>query len=146
VPVSIRLTLSTETPEVARFLGTKGVLEMTPTSLTLSAQTGQDGGPSWYAYSFPKELREPYMKQWHDEHDPAPGKEPLADVVTYRGPQYNDTTPHLLRFFKAVRTRKGIDQDVVFGHNAAVACHMANESYFRGGLVTFDPATSTIRS
>jgi predicted dehydrogenase len=146
VPVSIRLTLSTDTPEVARFLGSKGVLEMTPTGLTLSPQTGNDGGPSWYAYSFPKELREPYMKQWHDEHDPLPGREPLADSVTYRGPEYNDVKPHLLRFFQGVRTRKGIDQDVVFGHNAAVACHMANESYFRASAVTFDPATSTIRS
>jgi predicted dehydrogenase len=146
VPVSVRLTLSTETPEVARFMGSKGVLEMRPDALTLSPQTGRDDGPSWYAYSYPKELREAYMKQWHDEHDPAPGREPLADSVTYRGPHYDDTKPHLLRFFQGVRTRKGIDQDVVFGHHAAVACHMANESYFRGGPVTFDPATSTIRS
>jgi len=37
-------------------------------------------------------------------------------------------------------------EDVVFGHNAALACHMANEAYFRRGPVTWDEATNTIKA
>jgi hypothetical protein len=39
--------------------------------------------------------------------------------------------PHLWNFFQAVKTRKPVTEDAVFGHHAALACHMANESYFR---------------
>jgi predicted dehydrogenase len=145
VPVTIRLTLGTDTPEIVRFLGSKGVLELTGERLTVSPQSGEDSGPSWYAYSFPKDLREAYMTSWHEEHDAQPGKEPLQDSMTYAGPHYDETRPHLLRFFRAVQTRQGIVQDAVFGNHAALACHMANESYFRKGAVTLDAATHTIR-
>jgi hypothetical protein len=34
----------------------------------------------------------------------------------------------------------------VFGHHAALACHMANESYFRKTPVYWDEASKTIKS
>jgi hypothetical protein len=58
--------------------------------------------------------------------------------VTIRGPHYDDARPHLLNFFDAVRTRKPVVEDALFGHHAALACHMANESYFRKTAVTWD--------
>jgi hypothetical protein len=45
-----------------------------------------------------------------------------------------------------VRNRKPVTEDVVFGHNAALACHMANESYFRRAIVTWDAAAGQIKS
>ena len=45
VPVHIRLNLGSETPEVLRFLGSKGILELAETSLTFSSQAGVDTGP-----------------------------------------------------------------------------------------------------
>ncbi len=36
-------------------------------------------------------------------------------------------------------------EDAVFGNHAALACHMANESYFRKGAVSLDAATKTIK-
>ena len=36
-------------------------------------------------------------------------------------------------------------EDAVFGHHAALACHMANESYFRKAIVTWDDRTRTIK-
>jgi len=146
VPVYIRLTLAAETPEVVRFLGTRGILELTENSVTFTPQTGEDTGPSYYAFGFPRALREKYFKEWHEQHDPKPGQEPLPDSVTYRGPSYDDVRPHLMRFFQAVKTRQGIVQDTVFGNHAALACHMANESYFRGGPVRLDAASKSIKS
>ena len=52
---------------------------------------------------------------------------------------------HLWNYFEAVRSRKPVVEDVVFGHNAALACHMANEAYARRSAVTWDEASKTIR-
>ena len=145
-PVYMRLNLGCEMPETYRFQGSKGYLEVTETLMTYSPQTGEDSGPSYYAASFPHTMRDAYEKQWHKEHDPAPGKEPLLDGFTYKGDSWDDLRPHLWNYFQAVRTRKSVTEDVVFGHNAALACHMANQSYFRGTQVTWDAASGQIKS
>jgi predicted dehydrogenase len=146
LPVYTRLNLGAESPEVVRFQGSKGILEVGEFSMTYSPQTGLDTAPSYYAFGFPKALREEYFKQWHAEHDPAIGQEPIAEVTTYRGPSYDDVKPHLWRFVEAVRTRKPVTEDAVFGNNAALACHMANESYFRKTAVSLDVASKSIKS
>jgi predicted dehydrogenase len=146
IPVYLRLNLGCETPEVYRFQGSKGILEVTEFTITHYPQTGEDSAPSYYAFSFPHDLREAYMKQWHEQHDPSPGKEPLAEGFNYKGDSWDDLRPHLWNFFQAVRTRKPVAEDVVFGHNAALACHMSNESYFRKSAVTWDAASGQIKS
>ena len=146
VPMYMRLNLGTETPEIYRFQGSKGILELTEFTLTYIPQAGVDTSPSYYAFSFPKALREEYFKKWHQEHDPVPGKEPAFEGVTYRSNSWDDVKPHLWNFFQAVRTRKPVVEDAVFGHNAALACHMANESYFRKSAVSWDAGSNTIKS
>jgi predicted dehydrogenase len=146
VPMYMRLNLGTETPEIYRFQGSKGILELTEFTLTYIPQAGVDTSPSYYAFSFPKALREEYFKQWHKEHDPVPGKEPAFEGITYRSTSWDDVKPHLWNFFQAVRTRKPVVEDAVFGHNAALACHMANESYFRKSAVSWDAGSNTIKS
>jgi hypothetical protein len=37
-------------------------------------------------------------------------------------------------------------QDAVFGHHAALACHLANESYFRKSPVYWDAESEKIKS
>jgi hypothetical protein len=144
MPVYIRLNLGSASPEVLRFYGSKGILELAETGLSFGSQPGVDLGPSYYTGSFPQPLRSEYEHSWHAEHDPAPGEEPLYDGVSYAGDSYDDTRPHLWKFFRAVKSRQPVVQDAVFGHHAAIACHMANESYFRGRAVVFDPATDTL--
>ena len=55
-------------------------------------------------------------------------------------------TPHLNTFFEPVKSRKPVAEDVVFGNHAALACHMANESYFQKNPVYWDADSKTIRS
>jgi predicted dehydrogenase len=144
VPVYMRLSLGCESQEVTRFQGSKGVIELKEFSVSFTPQAGVDLAPSYYAYSFPARLKNAYFKQWHDEHDPAPGQEPAMETLTFSGNDYDDQRPHLWKFFEAVRSRKPVVQDVVFGHNAALACHLANESYFRGGPVRWDDTAHEI--
>ena len=146
LPIYMRLNLATETPETYRFQGSKGLLELTETLLTFTPQTGVDTRPSYYTSGFPKAMREEYAKKWHQEHDPVPGKEPAPEGVNYKSVSFNEGMPHLWNYFQAVRTRKPVVEDAVFGHHAALACHMSNQSYFRKSAVTWDPASSTIKS
>jgi predicted dehydrogenase len=146
VPVYMRLSLGTESSEVTRFMGSKGIIELRGTSVTYIPQPGVDLRPSYYTSSYPSRLRSAYTKQWHQEHDPVPGKEPTLETQTYRGDDYDDLRPHLWRFFQSVRSREPVLQDAVFGHHAALGCHLANESYFRKSPVVWDDAASTIKS
>jgi hypothetical protein len=59
---------------------------------------------------------------------------------------YNEVKPHLWNFFQAVKTRQPVVENAVFGHNAALACHMANESYFRNSAVYWDERSKAIKS
>ncbi len=146
VPVYTRLSLACESSEVTRFQGPKGAIELREFSVTYTPQAGIDLAPSYYTASYPARLKNPYMKKWHEEHDPAPGKEPTQQSITWNGNDYDDLRPHLWKFFEAVRSRKPVVQDIVFGHNAALACHLANESYFRKSPVLWDEASGTIKS
>ena len=139
-------SLGTDMPEMYRFQGSKGILELTEFSLTYTPQTGQDTGPSYYTGSYPRAMREEYTKKWHQEHDAVPGKEPAPEGTTYRSASWDDLKPHLWNFFQAVKTRKPVVEDAVFGHHAALACHMANQSYFRKTGVTWDEGSKTIKS
>jgi predicted dehydrogenase len=146
IPMYMRLTLGTETSEVTRFMGSKGVIELTEFGLTHIPQTGTDLSPSYYCYGLPARLKDPYFKKWHEEHDPKPGQEPAPETVSFKGDDYDDLRPHMWKFFEAVRSRKPVLQDAVFGHHAALGCHMANESYYRKSPVYWDQASQSIKS
>jgi predicted dehydrogenase len=146
VPVYMRLDLGCETPEIYRFMGSKGILEVTETAINYMPQTGEDTAPSYYVTGYPREMREAYIKKWHEEHDPAPGKEPTMEGFSYKGVSWDEEKPHLWRFFQAVKSRQPVTEDAVFGHNAALACHLANESYFRRTATTWDAASQQIKA
>ena len=146
VPVYVRLGLGTDTPETARFMGPKGVLEATGQVLSHSPQDGEDRYPSYYAGGFPRKMREEYVAQWYAEHKTRPGTEPVDGSTVYRGLDWDDLSPHLWTFFQAVKARTPVVEDATFGNHAAIACHMANESFFRQAPVRWDAASQTIRS
>ncbi|MEO6829012.1 MAG: hypothetical protein ABI164_04320 [Acidobacteriaceae bacterium] len=146
IPVYIRLGLSTETPERALYMGPKGILDTTEYGIRYSPQAGIDTSPSYYDNSFPKEMQKQYKQEWHAKHNPKIGKEPMTEDVSYSGDDWDDLKPHLLTFFEAVRSRKANVKDAVFGNHAAIACHMANESYFRKRQVDWDATSRTIKN
>src|SRR6202163_1544991 len=112
IPVYMRLTLGTETAEVTRFMGSKGIIELSEFGLSYAPQLGVDTAPSYYCYGLPARLREPYFKQWHAEHDPKLGHGPTFETQSFKGNDYDDLKPHLWNFFEAVRSRKPMVQDI----------------------------------
>lgn len=134
-PVSVRLTLTTETPETTRIMGEKGIVELKNGELTWISQLGIDTSPSYYSQSFPAAMRAEYDQEWHAKNDPILAMHTLSNVTVYKGPYWDNLGPHVANFFNAVRTRKPVVEDVVFGQHAAAGCHMANASYFAGKTV-----------
>lgn len=134
-PVSVRLTLTTETTETTRIMGSKGIVELRNGELTWVPQLGIDTSPSYYSQGFPAAMRAEYDREWHAKNDPILAKHMLSKVTVYKGPYWDDLRPHVANFFNAVRTRKPVVEDVVFGYHTAAACHMANGSYFAGKTV-----------
>ncbi len=136
VPVSVRLTLGTATPEVTRLMGPKGILEVTEHTVIFTPQTGLDDSPDYGLSGFPAKEHAEVEKEWHAEHDPELRKEPFDPrVQSWHGTSWDDLPPHLSAFFTSVRTRQNPVEDVLFGHHAAAACHMANTSYFDKKLI-----------
>lgn len=146
LPVYMRLNLGTDMQETYRFQGSKGVLEVAGNTISFSPQDGRDRSPSWYVNSYPRALREAYIAEWRRQNDTPAGQAELTETITIRGPGIDSIRPHLANFYDAVRTRKPVVQDAVFGHHAALACHMANESYFRRAAVTWDETSRTMKA
>jgi hypothetical protein len=90
-------------------------------------------------------MREAYLAQWHKDNDARLSQAAMSETIAFRGPDFDDIRPHLSTFFEAVRTRKPVVEDAVFGHHAALACHMANESYFRASQVSWDAASKSMK-
>lgn len=145
VPVYVRLTLGTETPESTRFMGPKGFIEVSGSEVRVYPQRGIDTRPSYYAASFPRRMQAEYVAKWHAEHDSEMKHEAIPEFSAYRGNGENDDVLHMANFFHAVKSRERVVEDAVFGNHAALACHMANESFFRKGPVTWDETSRVIR-
>ena len=109
--------------------------------------TPQDTRPAPEGYSldgWTAEDKKKYLDDWHAQHPQPPAPLPLTETFS-APPGYDDTAEHIAAFFHGVETREHVVEDEVFGNNAAIACHMANHSYFQKGVATWDPGTQTIK-
>jgi predicted dehydrogenase len=146
IPVYVSMNFGTDIPERNRYMGPKGFIDQTNYTIEYYPQAGVDTGPSDYGKAVPQKLREEYLQAWHMKNDPAVGKEPLSEHVVFFGDDQNDLRPHLWNFFEAVKGHGAVVEDAAFGNIAAIACHMANESYFRKQRVFWDAQSRSIRS
>jgi predicted dehydrogenase len=127
------------------FYGREATMVISGNTLTV---TPQDTSPQPEGYSlngWTAEDKKQYLEQWHAEHPEPPAQ--LGVVESYSAPRgYDDTADHIATFFRAVETREHVVEDEVFGNHAAIACHMANHSYFHRGVATWDASAQTIKS
>jgi predicted dehydrogenase len=127
------------------FYGHEGTLAIKGSTLTFTAQDTRPQPEGYSTDGWTAEAKKKYYDDWWAAH-PQKGGEP-ALTETYAPPQgYDDTAAHLANFFRAVETREKVREDEVFGNNAAIACHMANHSYFHRALAMWDAESKTIKS
>ena len=143
VTLSLHCNQNNEAGEPIIFYGSQATMVINGNMLTV---TPQDTSPRPEGYSlngWTAAAKQRYLDEWHAANPPQPPK--LAAVESYTAPQgYNDTAEHIANFFNAIAKREHVVEDEVFGNNAAIACHMANHSYFHRSVAQWDAATQTI--
>jgi predicted dehydrogenase len=143
--VSIHCNQNNSAGESIEFYGREGTMVINGNTVTVSPQDTRPQPEGYSLNGWTAEAKKQYLQDWHAAHPPQPAT--LAGVESYTAPQgYNDTAEHIANFFSAVETRQHVVEDEIFGNNAAIACHMANHSYFHRAIATWDATTQSIKS
>lgn len=128
---------------VTRIFGSKATLELRDGVVTLAPQDTTPEPETYSTEGWPSKLRRQYLEEWRARHPrPQPGEFKMAnDAVSYRVPDhYNEDRDHMTNFLNAVRSREPANEGAELGNSLAIACHMANYSYFNHGPAVWDAA------
>jgi len=145
--VTLRCNLNNAGGEFIAFYGTKGTLIIKDATLSYKPEDTRPEPEGYSIYGWPKTLRDEYLKKWGEDHPETPA---LAAKVDQQGesytvpPGYSDTVDHQANFFNAVRTRKPVVENEVFGNNTSIGCHLANFAYFNNSVAVWDAANKKI--
>lgn len=147
--LTLRVTLNTDTGEGFNFMGDHGIMSVqgveNPDGFAITPQDGKDHSPC--TPGWPNPMRQNYAREWHEQHDPQPGTGKLLPTTSYQvPPHYNSTSEHLWNFFQSVKTRRASIEGPEFGNNCAIACHMANYSYYKQAPAVWDAEAKKIKS
>ena len=137
----LRCNLNNDAGGLLAFYGTKGTMTVKDSTVTFKPQDTRPQPEGYSIYGWPAKLREEYRKKWREEHPlPAPlDFRAEEEVETFATPLGYDPVPdHQAHFFSAVRSRKPVVENEVFGNNAAIGCHLANFAYFSKAVALWD--------
>ena len=126
-----------------RFVGSEGVLTLGNT-LTLSRKP-RPKAPGYTIATFPKAVQESFLKDYfakYPENDQPEGIGVDQTYATSKG--YSDSYDHLANFFAAMRTRRPVIEDAVYGLRAAGPALLTNLCYFEKSIYGWNPETMRI--
>jgi len=125
-----------------RFVGPEGVLTIGDNALTLSRrQPAKEPGHT--SDTFAKATEAAFMKEYRAKYPDRPELQPRNDETYAAPPRYNSTEDHFRNFFDAVRTRRPVVEDAMFGLRAAGPALLANHSYFENRPIGWDAEKMT---
>jgi predicted dehydrogenase len=142
--VSLHCNQNNASGDITAFYGKEATMVINGNTLTV---TPQDTRPQPEGYSlngWTSAAKKQYLNGWHAAHPASAASIGEAETYTVT-PGYDDTADHLTNFFRAVETREPVTENEVFGNHTAIACHMANHSYFHGFAAKWDEETKTIK-
>jgi predicted dehydrogenase len=129
-----------------RFVGSEGILTIGH-GVTVT-KTPQEAEPGYTIDTFPKATQEKFLKEYREKY---PEQKASADAIRPEvedkflpPPGYSDHLDHHRNFINAVRTRKPVVEDAVFGFRAAGPALLSNVSYFEKRVCLWNPATMTL--
>ncbi len=126
-----------------RFTGSDAVMSVGNT-VTLSRQP-KPTEPGYSIDTFTKDMQKSFMQRYRIEYPLL--KTSTSTLVTkhdevYATPsKYSDHIDHHLSFATAIRSRKPVVEDAVFGFRAAGPAILSNVSYFEKRVVAWDPTS-----
>ncbi len=126
--------------EAFLFTGSEGTMEIAGGALTVtrSAQPNEPGYTiQTYTDAIQKRTLEAYNQKYPSQH---PAGAPPMTSEKFAAPRgYSDSYDHFHNFFDAVRSRRPVVEDGVFGLRAAGAALLSNVSIERNSVVQWDP-------
>ncbi len=130
-----------------RFIGSEGIM-MVENGVTLS-KVPRELEPGYTIDTFPKALQEQYLKEYRQKY---PARPKITDgqmsaeekFVPPKG--YNDAFDHHRNFIAAVRSRKPVVEDAVFGFRAAGPALLSNISYFEKKACLWDAEAMKLKA
>ena len=122
------------------FTGSEGTIEIGSNFVTVS-RVPREKDPGLmigtYTEDMQKRIRDAHREKYPPSHPSGP---PASGYEKYVAPEgYRDSYDHFSNFFAAVRSRKPVVEDAVFGYRAAGAALLCNLSIERGEIVKWDP-------
>jgi predicted dehydrogenase len=131
-----------------RFVGSEGILTI-GNGVTVSRQP-REAEPGHTADTFSKAMQEQYMREYREKYPvrraSADSMRPQGDEKYLPPPGYSDWLDHHRNFVNAVRSRKQVIEDPVFGFRAAGPALLSNISYFEKKVCEWNPETMTLKS
>jgi predicted dehydrogenase len=130
-----------------RFVGSEGIITVDD-GVTV-AKTPRQSEPGYTINTFPKAVQEKFLAEYRKKY---PAQRATADAMRPKGeeeylppPGYNDHLDHHRIFFEAVRSRKPVVEDAVFGLRAAGPALLSNTSYFEQRVVNWDSQNMAVK-
>jgi predicted dehydrogenase len=127
---------------VFRFVGPEGVLTIGDNAVTLSRRQPAKA-PGQTSDTFSKATQEAFMREYRAKYPDRPELQPRNDETYAAPPRYTSVDDHFRNFFDAMRTRRPVVEDAVFGLRAAGPALLANHSYFENRPIGWDPEKMT---
>jgi predicted dehydrogenase len=124
-----------------RFVGSEGIL--TAGSNVTVSKAAPETAPGYTINTFPKAVQEKFLREYREkypERGVTAGSLRQADETVYETPPgYSAHLEHHKVFYDAVRGRKSVVEDGVFGLRAAGPSLLCNTSYYEGRICSWDP-------
>ena len=126
-----------------RFVGSEGVMTI-GRGVTVSRKP-LPKEPGLSTNTFPKSMQDAIKKEYRARYPENLKELNSTKEEVYVTPQgYSDQADHLANFLDAVRTRKPVTEDAVFGFRAAGPALLTNMSYFEGHSYQWDPESMKV--
>jgi len=122
------------------FTGSEGTMEIGGGAVSIN-RVPRQREPGLTIDTFTEATQELVVEEYKKKYPRAhPGGEPPVGYEKYVAPEgYSDSYDHFKNFFEAVRSRKPVVEDAVFGFRAAGAALLSNLSIERDAMVHWDP-------
>ncbi len=121
-----------------RFVGPDGVLTIGGGGVTLARST-RPRDPGLTIDTFTQAMQQRILAEHRAKYPPQADLRPSREEVFAPPSGYSDAYDHFVAFFDAVRSRKPVVEDAVFGFRAAAPALLTNDSYFEGRPISWDP-------
>lgn len=124
-----------------RFVGSEGIMTVDG-GVTVSKQP-REAEPGYTIGQFPLAVQDQYMKEYNAKYPhqkpSADGMRPTSQDKYLPPPGYSDHMDHHRNFLEAVRSRKPVVEDALFGIRAAGPALLSNMSVFNKRAYNWNP-------